>query len=377
MKPSTKFKIGLVLDDSLDRKDGVQQYVRSLGNWLSAQGHTVHYLAGQSKTDNKTVHSLSRNIGVKFNGNRLTVPLPANSRAIKTLLARERYDVLHIQMPYSPLMAGKVIRLASPQTAVVGTFHVLPFGGLQRRGNRALGLVQKRQLRRLDAICSVSAPAQAFARTHYGLASRVIPNMIDAPAWRSALHPHTGRIVFLGRLVSRKGCAELLRAVLELPEPLRNNLEVLIAGDGPERQKLEKFACGHELDQVTFLGFIDEKHKADLLASAELAVFPALGGESFGIVLIEAMAAGSGVVLGGNNPGYKSVLAPWPEALIDPRDTKAFSASLTHFLSSEKLRAKIHAQQQTAVKQYDVNVVGSQIVGLYNEALLRRQQKMR
>lgn len=377
MKHSTKLKIGLVLDDSLDRSDGVQQYVRSLGNWLSAQGHTVHYLAGQSKTDDKTVHSLSRNIGVKFNGNRLTVPLPAKARAIKTLLAQEKYDVLHIQMPYSPLMAGKVIRLASPQTAVVGTFHVLPFGGLQRHGNRALGLVQKRQLRRLDAICSVSAPAQAFAKKYYGVASSVVPNMIDVSAWRGVLHPHAGRIVFLGRLVPRKGCAELLRAVLELPEPLRSNLEVLIAGDGPERQKLEKFARRHKLRQIVFLGYIDERHKRDLLASAELAVFPSLGGESFGIVLIEAMAAGAGVVLGGNNPGYQSVLAAWPKALFNPRDSKAFGGRLRVLLEDEKLRTRLHAEQQAAVRQYDVEVVGGQIMKLYAEALLQRRQEMR
>ncbi len=377
MKHSTKLKIGLVLDDSLDRNDGVQQYVRSLGAWLVRQGHTVHFLAGQTRSGGKAVHSLSRNIGVKFNGNRLSMPLPASARAIKTLLAREKYDVLHIQMPYSPLMAGKVIRLASMGTAVVGTFHILPIGGLQRYGNRALGLVQKRQLRRLDAICSVSAPAQKFAKTHYGLASRVIPNMIDAPAWHSAMHPHAGRIVFLGRLVPRKGCAELLWAVLELPEPLRNNLEVLIAGDGPERQKLEKFAGRHKLRQVVFLGYIDERHKRDLLASAQLAVFPSLGGESFGIVLIEAMAAGAGVVLGGNNPGYQSVLAAWPKVLFNPRDNRAFGRRLRAFLEDEKLRARLHAQQQAAVRQYDVDIVGGQIMKLYAEALLQRRQEMR
>ena len=120
MKHSTKkLKVGLVLDDSLDRNDGVQQYVRALGGWLADQGHTVHYLAGQSRADGKTVHSLSRNVNVRFNGNRLSMPLPANAGPIKALLAKEKYDVLHVQMPYSPLMAGKVISNAGPDTAAL------------------------------------------------------------------------------------------------------------------------------------------------------------------------------------------------------------------------------------------------------------------
>ena len=180
MKKSTNLKVAIALDDSLDRNDGVQQYVRSLGGWLITQGHRVQYLAGQSKIGDKTIHSLSRNIGVRFNRNRLSIPLPANSNAIKTLLAKEEYDVIHVQMPYSPVMAGKIIRLASTNTAIVGTFHILPYGQLQQYGNKALAIVQKRQLSRFDAICSVSVAAQQFAKSHYGLNSSVIPNMIDA-----------------------------------------------------------------------------------------------------------------------------------------------------------------------------------------------------
>jgi phosphatidyl-myo-inositol alpha-mannosyltransferase len=125
------------------------------------------------------------------------------------------------------------------------------------------------------------------------------------------------------------------------------------------------------------LGFVSERDKASLLASAELAVFPSLGGESFGIVLIEAMAAGAGVVLGGNNLGYKSVLGSWPSTLFDPRDTPAFSNCLQRFLDDEHLRAKVYAQQQTAVKQYDVHTVGNQVLQLYTAALLHHQQEMR
>jgi phosphatidylinositol alpha-mannosyltransferase len=378
MKNSTNLKIGIVLDDSLDRSEnGVQQYVRTLGGWLAKQGHTVHYLVGDTKTGNADVHSLSRNIAVRFNQNRLTIPLPANKTVIKNLLAREKYDVLHVQMPYSPFLAGKIISAAPDSMAIVGTFHILPFGRLQKVGSKTLGLAQKATLKRFDAICSVSPAAAEFAKSHFGLESIVIPNMIDTSVWRSAVQPHPGRIVYLGRLVPRKGCQELLTALAKLPDDLLQKIEVLIASDGPERAKLEKFAASNKLHNVSFLGFIDESSKADLLASAEIAVFPSLGGESFGIVLIEAMAAGSGVVLGGNNPGYASVLGAWQKTLIEPTNPESFARSLELFLTDKNQRLQIHAEQQQAVLQYDVNLAGKKIVNMYNQALLHRSAEMR
>ncbi len=374
MKQSTSLKIGLILDDSLDRNDGVQQYVRTLGAWLGSQGHTVHYLAGQSQSDDDTIHSLSRNIGVRFNGNRLTIPLPANSKTIQALLAKQKYDVLHVQMPYSPFMAGKIIANASPDTAVVGTFHILPLGGLQRHGGKALGLVQKRQLKRLDAICSVSRPAADFAQSHFGIGSTVIPNMVDLNRFKTPLRPHPGRIVFLGRLVPRKGCLQLLQA---LHKGNVDYSEVLIAGDGPQRAKLEKYVAQKDVKNVVFLGRIPEEHKPSLLASAEVAVFPSLGGESFGIVLIEAMAAEACVVLGGNNPGYATVLMDQPETLLNPRNTTAFAALLTRFLDDKRLRDKTHISQQSMVKQYDTQTVGQQILQMYQTALLHRSRDVR
>ena len=103
-------KIGFVLDDTLDTADGVQQYVLLVGGWLKRQGHDVHYLVGHStRKDVDNIHSLARNVRVSFNKNRLSVPLPASTRAIKNLLKAEKFDVLHIQMPFSPFLAGKII----------------------------------------------------------------------------------------------------------------------------------------------------------------------------------------------------------------------------------------------------------------------------
>ncbi len=376
MKKSTKLKIGFLLDDSMDRNDGVQQYVKTLGGWLRSKGHDVHYLAGQSH-ESKNVHSLSRNVGVKFNGNGLTTPLPARKNEIIALLKKEMFDVIHVQMPYSPFMAGKVIKYASGKTAIVGTFHILPYGGLQKSANKTLGVVQKRQFKRIDAICSVSGAAQDFAKSHYGLNSVVVPNMVDIKDLKSSVLNHPKRIVFLGRLVPRKGCMQFLRAINQIPENLRKDLEILIAGDGPQRKKLQNYVKTHGLNEVSFLGFIDEKQKNDFLASAELAVFPSTGGESFGIVLIESMAAGAGIVLGGDNPGYRSVLSSMPEVLFDPGKSLLFAEKIQTFLTNDKLRNSLHIKQREMVQTYDVNIVGDQIIELYSQAQLHRRQEMR
>ena len=138
--PQKPRKIGLVIDTSLDPTDGVQQYVLSIGDWLSQQGHDVHYLAGQTdKRKLPNLHSLSRNITVSFNGNRTTIPLPTSRRKLRNFIQKEQFDVLHVQTPHHPLMAQRLILAASPQTAVVGTFHILPYGALSRIGTRLLG----------------------------------------------------------------------------------------------------------------------------------------------------------------------------------------------------------------------------------------------
>src|SRR5487761_1271885 len=100
---SKKLKIGLVVDDTIDKPDGVQQYVLALGKWFTEQGHEVHYIVGEShRADLPNVHSIARNVAVTFNGNRLTIPLPVPRRKIRNLLDQLNLDVIHVQSPHSP-----------------------------------------------------------------------------------------------------------------------------------------------------------------------------------------------------------------------------------------------------------------------------------
>ncbi len=205
-------RIGLVLDASFDNPDGVQQYVYEVGRWLTAQGYGVYYIVGETKRkDVQGIYSLSRNMKVKFNGNWLSMPLPASRRKLRKVLNELQLDVLHVQTPYSPFMAGRLIKLAPPTTAVIGTFHILPFSWLADVGSIGLKLLNARSARRFDAMMAVSEPAKQFAQKRYGFEPVVVPNMFDDARFANVSSRKTEKknIVFLGRLVKRKGLLKL------------------------------------------------------------------------------------------------------------------------------------------------------------------------
>lgn len=365
--PKTLLRIGFVLDDTLDTPDGVQQYVLTVGSWLSAQGHEVHYLVGESSRQDVTnVHSMARNVKVRFNQNRLSIPLPTRKSEIIRKLAELKLDVLHVQMPYSPLFAGRVVSAAPATTKVIGTFHIVPASWLHSAGARSLELVNRRTLKRFHSIISVSPAAAQFAKTVFGIDSVIIPNAVAIKAMKhDPIHTETPHIVFLGRLVERKGCQYLLSALLQLQKQYKGAYTVTIAGKGPLLSKLKQYVEKHAIKSVFFTGFIEESEKPALLASADIAVFPSTGGESFGIVLIEAMAAGSRVVLGGNNVGYQSVLGDHPDLLVDVQNPKTFANRLQYFLEHETARNAAAVWAKAAIVQYDVAVVGKKIVEQY------------
>jgi phosphatidylinositol alpha-mannosyltransferase len=373
-------KIGFVLDDTLDTPDGVQQYILTLGTWMSAQGHDVHYLVGHTeRTDIQNVHSLGRNVKVQFNGNRMSTPLPASKRKLRTLLESEKYDVLHIQIPYSPFLAQRIIMAAPAATALIGTFHIAPNSRVVTAANKLLGMMTKRSLKRFDTLLSVSPAAKQFAQITYGIETSVLPNVVKAAHFRLAepFNKYSGKptIVFLGRLVQRKGCQTLLEAV-ELLKRQKNlpDFRVIICGRGPLDGELKKYAKAQGLENIVeFVGFVNDDEKARYLKSADIAVFPSSGGESFGIVLLEAMAAEHPVVLGADNPGYASVLAPYPDLLFPVLNHAALAAKLQVYLTDTSARNRAVSWQHTYLPQFDVAAVGSRLIARYREALRSRR----
>ena len=205
-----------------------------------------------------------------------------------------------------------------------------------------------------------------------------MPNPVDLQKFKPARNikkqDEKINIVFLGRLVERKGAMQLLKAVNVLPDEDKERIKVTICGKGPLEKSLKRFSGQNNLDRIVkFTGFVNEKDKPTHLNSADIAVFPSMGGESFGIVLIEAMASGAGVVIGGDNPGYRTVLGHKPELLFDPSNTDEFSKTLGKFIRDEKLRQKMGAWQSEHVKSFNITTIAPKIVSLYNEALRQRR----
>ncbi len=371
-------KIALVLDDTLDKTDGVQQAVITTGKWLASEGHEVHYLVAETnRKDLPNIYSLSRFINLRYNRNTVRTPLPAKLKPIKELLAKENYDVVHVMVPYSPFFAKKVVNNLSLKVALVGTFHMLPASKLHSFSNHTLRQMLGKSLERFDKIIAVSEPAVHFARRVYGLDPVFIPNPISIADFRSGrrLKSYQGRklnLVFLGRLVRRKGILELIKAYNALDNEVAQKTRLIICGKGPLKSKARQLVNPNR--EVIFTGYVSEEQKPDYLATADIAVFPSTGGEAFGIVLVEAMAAGAGVVIGGANPGYRSVLNEQPYLLFDPSDTKAFSDQLTLFITDSQLRQRMHTWQDKVVEQYDISVVGKQLLDIYKQALHERAE---
>lgn len=366
-------KIGLVLDDSLDKTDGVQQYVLTLGHWFEQEGHAVHYLVGETyRADLPRLHSLSRNLQVHFNQNRMSTPLPANQQAIQLLLDKEQFDVLHVQMPYSPWLAGRIIRAAGPKTIIVGTFHIIPFSIIERWATRVLGIWCKPTLRRFGKLYSVSAPAQKFMKKSFKLTSELLPNPITVAHYRAGkplkrFKDGKINIIFLGRLVPRKGCGYLLKAIKKMHEEHKlDRVRVIICGKGPLEEELKQYVKQHCLGTIVhFAGYVPEKQKANYLTTADITVLPSTGGESFGIVLIEAMSAGTSVVLAGNNAGYKFVMAGRKEQLVDATNTAELAKKLRHYIADYRDRQAAIRWQDEHVKQFDVRVIGRKLLNDY------------
>ncbi len=369
--------IAFLLDDSLDRPDGVQQYILTLGNWMQQHGHTVHYLTSGDDyvSQAPNVHVLTKNIPVSFNRNTLCIPKPVRKQRINQFFRDNKIDVVHAQLPHNPVFAGRVMRHMPSDIPLVGTFHVAPFGGLETVFTRLLRVLYTRSLSRFSCIISVSELAKDYADKIYRPLSIVIPNAIDTAKFqvdrdRINIKKKTEvEIRFLGRLVERKGCQFLLEAV---NEAARSNpdlrIHVTVGGKGPLSSRLKEYTNKHGLQEiVSFSGFVSEKDKPSFFAEADIVAFPSTGGESFGIVLVEAMASGNSVVLAGDNPGYSRVMG-MSEALIDPYDIQEFSEKIATYARDKKLRASVAEKQRKRAKEFDINVIGPKLLNVYAAA---------
>lgn len=357
---------------------GVSNYIETVGSYFEQRGNNVNFLVAKSRAEgDPRVHSIGRVVMASMNGSETGLAMPITKKLARETLEELSPDVLDIQM-YNPFFDGRFISQVPESTAVVGRYHILPASWRIELLTRGLRLITHSARKRFDYISSTSKPTQEFALTAFGVESEVLPNPIDVNRFAAGerleqYNDGKTNVVFIGRLDERKGVQYLLEAVSAFHEDTTRELRVLIGGQGPMRSELERLVRKHHLEHVVeFLGYVEEKDKPNLLASADIAVFPAPTGESFGIVLVEAMAAGAGAVIGGDNPGYSSVLGEFPETLVDPQNIASFSQTLQYLIDNPSQRADIQALQAEHVQQYDINVVGPKLETAYQDALKRR-----
>lgn len=385
--PEGRLRIGFVFDDSLDVNDGVQQYIVTLGRELARRGHEVHYLVGEtSRHPVPGIHPLAHNVMVAFNGNRMRIPLPAGRGKIRRVLSETPFDVLHVQAPYSPFLAGRVLESADPRTGVVATYHIASTGRLQYEAGRLLGVVNRHSHSRVDRVIAVSPAAAAYARGTAGADALVIPNPVDTARFRRALAyygpepvarlrsggPH---VVFLGRFVERKGPQALLRALAwgRREGVFPPGMHVTMGGRGPLLDECRRMAEGIDM-RVDFPGFISEADKPELLASADVAVFPSTVGETFGIVLLEAMACGA-LILAGDNPGYRYTLEGDDDSLFPisgPDATADLAKKIARALDDPAWAGRVRARQAGLLSHYEVASVADRTESVYRKAIQDR-----
>lgn len=378
-------KIGLVCPYSIVKGGGVLEIVRALQSGIEERGHEAKIITPEPR-DIEDIHREDHIIfiggGADFKSPLHTTAqfsLAADTTGITEMLVEEQFDILHFHEPWVPVLSRQI--LSRSQSVNVATFHAkLPETLMSQTVVRMVTPYTKAVLKQLHELTAVSEAASEYVRTLTDEPVAIIPNGIDLSVFKRApakkRSASSKMILYVGRLERRKGVEYLLQAYGLLVEK-DPDIELVIAGDGPDREKLETLAAELELGNVTFLGYVTEAEKLQLLADADLFAAPALYGESFGIVLLEAMATGL-VTVAGNNPGYASVLQDLGSlSLVNPKDTEQFARRLNVMLQDEELRKLWKKWAREAVKQYNYPLIVDKYVEVYETAMKRHAAMLR
>lgn len=365
-------KIGLVCPYDLFRGGGVQEHILAQHRELTRRGHEVRILTPRPRKNHNQPPK-----DMLFVGNSAQVKTPISTslelgismerKQIDSLLEAEQFDLLHVHEPEVPLLGSQII--ARAQVPIVATFHAIHPETRTAKTIEALRVPYSRSIfSKINAMTAVSDVAAGFARSQTEEKIRIIPNGIDLKKYRWSDKKDKNVIVYVGRLERRKGVKYLLCAFERLVK-LYPELELRIIGDGPLKKRLQDLVRSHHIPNVSFLGFISDTEKIEQMRSASLFVSPALFGESFGIVLLEAMALGTPLVAG-DNPGYASVMRGSGKlSLTNPRDERAFVRSMEMLLQEEPVRELWLEWAKGYIQQFDYRQIVDQYEAIYRELI--------
>lgn len=359
-------RVALVSPYDMDVPGGVQEHVAHLATALRAFGDDVTVVA-PGRRSRGGVRAVGPTVRVPFNDSVAPIGLrPDVARRTARTLRELAPDVVHVHEPAVPWVSLAATRTAD--APVVATFHAWSD---RDRAYRAAARVLRPALSRIDAHLAVSRAAAAY---HGAALDRpvesftIVPNGVEVARFRGAAPFPQMReqpsLLFVGRLEPRKGLDQLLHAMTRL-KTTRPDLRLYVVGDGPDRDRCQQLLPARLRSDVVFLGRVDADELPRFYASSDLFVAPALGGESFGIVLIEAMAAGCTVVAS-DIPGYASVVTDGVDGrLVPPRDPDALAAAIGALLDNPATARALATTAAQGVDRYDWSAVARQVRGVY------------
>nr|VFJ53173.1 MAG: Phosphatidylinositol alpha-mannosyltransferase [Candidatus Kentron sp. FW]VFJ55671.1 MAG: Phosphatidylinositol alpha-mannosyltransferase [Candidatus Kentron sp. FW] len=378
---SNGMKIGIVCPYDWHRPGGVQRHISGQADALEKRGHRIKIITPGPLTNAKDnrLYVLGHRRTASFNQTQSDISW-APSGHIRALLAKEKFDLLHFHTLWEPFMPFRLfLRADCPRVA---TFHDTPpdtpTGHLIGTFFR---LVAPTLLKRLDGAIAVSASPASHLRAPSDKPIRIIPPCVDlspllatGPGKGGKGEPNGDQplnLLFMGRLDARKGVDVLIDAIGYLYHwgiPVR----LQVAGDGTEGPSLRKQALASPASQwIEFTGAFPEDEKTALLVQADMACFPALYGESFGIVLVEAMAAGYPVIAA-DNPGYRTVLGERAaDCLCPPGDAVALAERIRYLTEHPLLRRELGIWGRAQACRYDCRNWVETFEAFYTEALSR------
>jgi phosphatidylinositol alpha-mannosyltransferase len=363
-----RLRIGLLCPYSLTTPGGVQGQVMGLARALRRMGHEVRVLGPcDGAPPDSFVTTVGESLPTVANGS--IAPLaPDPSAALRTIrvLRDEGFDVLHLHEPLTP--GPNLTALVMRTAPIVGTFHAAGDSLSYKYLNGPL----KGFASAIDVRIAVSKDAVALAQRYLGGDYVILPNAVEIDQYRTddALHDApVGRgdrpkmIFFCGRHEPRKGLEVLLKA----HALLAGDVELVIASEGPDTERLQQQF--RDSARVRWLGRISERKKAELLRAASVFCAPSLGGESFGVVLIEAMAARTPVVASALD-GYMNVATHGVDSiLVEPGDVESLRAALHRVLSEPELARSLVEAGSRRADDFSMSALASAYVEVYKRAI--------
>jgi phosphatidylinositol alpha-mannosyltransferase len=360
-------RVAIVAPYDLSKPGGVNNQIRAQARALRRLGHEVRVYGPASAPLADGEVSLGRTYAVTFSGTESGLGIDPRAWARMATFANDGIDVLHVHEPFTPLAPWFALLRSS--VPVVGTFHVHRERG--HRWYRSVGWALRPLARRLAARIAVSEPARRTVASHFPGEYAIVPNGIDVDRFTSAaerpaaFEPRRIHVLYVGRLEPRKGVESLIRACADVQQRNRA-VRLVIAGDGPDRDRLAAVAKQLSAD-VLFAGALRDDDLPGYFQAADIVCSPALGGESFGIVLIEAMAAARPIIAS-RIEGYAAVVDGTGAGVLTPAGAVApLAAAIEELAREPDKRVRLGAAGAAAVQRYDWSAVAAELTRIYEQ----------